>query len=44
MMIKRVEVLKDGASTIYGSDAISGVVNFILDDKFTGLKVQAGMG
>ena len=44
MMIKRVEVLKDGASTIYVSDAISGVVNFILDDKFTGLKVQAGMG
>ena len=44
IMIKRVEVLKDGASTIYGSDAISGVVNFVLDDEFTGLKVSAGMG
>ena len=38
-MIKRVEVLKDGASTVYGSDAISGVVNFILDDNFEGLQV-----
>ena len=44
IMIKRVEVLKDGASTTYGSDAISGVVNFILDDEFEGLKVSAGMG
>ena len=43
-MIKRVEVLKDGASTTCGSDAISGVVNFILDDEFEGLKVSAGMG
>ena len=44
ILIKRVEVLKDGASTVYGSDAISGVVNFILDDDFEGLQVSAGMG
>ena len=44
IMIKRVEVLKDGASTTYGSDAISGVVNFILDDEFEGLKISTGMG
>lgn len=31
--LKRVEVLKDGASAIYGSDAIAGVVNFILKDE-----------
>ena len=43
-LIKRVEVLKDGASTVYGSDAISGVVNFILDDDFEGFEVTAGYG
>ena len=43
-LLERVDVLTGGASAVYGSDAISGVVNFILDDKFTGLKVQAGMG
>src|SRR5262249_31132695 len=32
--IKRVEVLTDGASAIYGSDAIGGVVNFVLRDDF----------
>ena len=35
--IERVEVLKDGASAVYGSDAIAGVVNFILRKDFTGL-------
>ena len=34
--IERVEVLKDGASAIYGSDAIGGVINFILLDEFRG--------
>ena len=34
--IDRVEILKDGASAIYGSDAIAGVVNFILRKDFTG--------
>ena len=40
-LIKRVEVLTGGAASVYGSDAIAGVVNFIMDDKFTGFKVDA---
>ncbi|MBY6190465.1 TonB-dependent receptor [Microbulbifer agarilyticus] len=43
-MIERVEVLKDGASTIYGSDALAGVVNFILKDDFEGFEVNANLG
>jgi len=35
-MIERIEILKDGASTIYGSDAIAGVVNLITRENFTG--------
>lgn len=42
--IERVEVLKDGASAIYGSDAIAGVVNFILRKDFTGLEVGGNYG
>lgn len=38
LLVKRVEVVTAGASATYGSDAVSGVVNFILDDKFKGLK------
>lgn len=40
--IKRVEVLKDGASAIYGSDAIAGVANFIPNDEFSGSQVRFG--
>lgn len=36
--IERVEVLTDGASSIYGSDAVAGVVNFILRDDFDGVE------
>ena len=39
--LKRVEVLRDGAAAIYGTDAISGVVNYVLDDKYTGGELQA---
>lgn len=39
--IERVEVLKDGASSIYGSDALAGVVNFILRKDFTGVELAA---
>ncbi|MFA6314423.1 MAG: TonB-dependent receptor plug domain-containing protein, partial [Sterolibacterium sp.] len=39
--IQRVEVLKDGASAIYGTDAIGGVINFILRKDFTGAEVTA---
>ncbi len=42
--IERVEVLTDGASAIYGSDAIGGVVNFILRDDFEGFSVGATYG
>jgi len=41
--IERVEVLKDGASAIYGTDAVGGVINFILRKDFTGINVQAFM-
>lgn len=43
-MIERVEVLKDGASTIYGSDALAGVVNIILKEDFEGVEIRAGSG
>ena len=44
-MIERVDVLADGASSIYGSDAVAGVVNFITRNKFDGVELsgQAGM-
>jgi iron complex outermembrane receptor protein len=37
--IARIEILKDGASAIYGSDAIAGVINIILLKEFTGVKI-----
>jgi iron complex outermembrane receptor protein len=40
-IIKRVEVLKDGASAVYGSDAIAGVVNIITRNDFEGFEVNA---
>ncbi|GAA6185288.1 TonB-dependent receptor [Aliiglaciecola sp. NS0011-25] len=43
-LIKNVEVVTGGASSVYGSDAISGVVNFILDKEYTGFKSQAEYG
>ncbi|HEX3395236.1 MAG TPA: TonB-dependent receptor [Steroidobacteraceae bacterium] len=42
--IERVEILKDGASAIYGSDAIAGVVNFILRDDFQGVDANVMAG
>ncbi|MBL8245875.1 MAG: TonB-dependent receptor plug domain-containing protein, partial [Rhodanobacteraceae bacterium] len=43
-MIERIEVLKDGASAIYGSDAIAGVVNFILKKDFDGAAFNMSYG
>ena len=43
-MIERVEVLKDGASAVYGSDAIGGVVNIITRTDFTGTEVALYTG
>ncbi|UUZ57060.1 TonB-dependent receptor plug domain-containing protein [Massilia sp. H-1] len=39
--VQRVEVLKDGASAIYGTDAIGGVINFILRKDYQGAEVSA---
>lgn len=44
MLIERVEVVTGGASAVYGSDAVSGVVNFILNKRLTGLKGLAQGG
>ena len=38
--IKRLEILKDGAAAIYGTDAVAGVVNFITDDDFKGVALN----
>ena len=43
-MIERIEVLKDGASAIYGSDAIAGVVNFIMKKDFDGAQIDMNYG
>ena len=43
-MIKRIEILQDGASAIYGSDAIGGVVNVITNSDFEGFKIDAQYG
>lgn len=41
-MVERIEVLTDGASAVYGSDAIAGVVNVVTRKDFTGVQVTAG--
>jgi len=43
-LVKRVEVVTGGASSAYGSDAVSGVVNFILDKEYSGVKGSAEFG
>ncbi len=43
-MIERIEVLTDGASSVYGSDAIGGVVNFILKKDYQGAQFSATYG
>jgi iron complex outermembrane receptor protein len=40
-LIKRVDVLTGGASSVYGADAVAGVVNFIMDTNFRGLRLDA---
>jgi len=41
-LLKRVDVLTGGASAVYGSDAVAGVVNFMLDDEFEGVAANIG--
>ncbi|VAW05989.1 TonB-dependent receptor [hydrothermal vent metagenome] len=43
-LIKQVEVLTGGASAVYGSDALAGVVNFVLIDDFEGVELNAQYG
>lgn len=43
-LVQRVEIVTGGASAVYGSDALAGVVNFILDKEFTGVKGTAEYG
>lgn len=43
-LIERVEVVTGGASAAYGSDAVAGVVNFVLNKKYQGLKVSVDSG
>src|SRR5690242_5328529 len=43
-LLKSVEVVTGGASASYGTDAVAGVVNFILDTKFEGVKAEAQGG
>ena len=44
MLMSRVEVVTGGASAVYGSDAVTGVVNFILDKQFAGFKAEMQAG
>ena len=40
--LKRIEILKEGATSTYGSDAVAGVINFITQDNFTGTRINLG--
>jgi len=40
-IVKRVDVLTGGASSVYGADAVAGVVNFVMDTGFRGLRIDA---
>jgi outer membrane receptor protein involved in Fe transport len=42
--VERIEVLKDGASAVYGSDAIAGVINIILKKSFRGTTISGNLG
>ncbi|MEJ2127483.1 MAG: TonB-dependent receptor [Woeseiaceae bacterium] len=43
-LIDRIEVITGGASTVYGSDALAGVVNFITRDDFEGISIEGNYG
>jgi outer membrane receptor protein involved in Fe transport len=42
-LVERVEIITGGAATVYGSDALAGVVNFIMRDDFSGLSIDASI-
>lgn len=43
-MVERIDVLTGGASSVYGSDAIAGAINFVLKNDFEGVQVRASYG
>jgi iron complex outermembrane recepter protein len=43
-LVERVDVLTGGASSTYGADAVAGVVNFVMNDHFEGLKLDTNVG
>src|SRR4029453_12839030 len=43
-IVDHVDILKDGASAVYGSDAVAGVINFFLLHKFRGLEIEGSYG
>lgn len=44
MLIERVDIVTGGVSAVYGSDAVSGVVNYVVNKKFNGLRAEASYG
>lgn len=44
LLIENIEIVTGGASSIYGADAVSGVLNFILRDDFEGVEIDANYG
>ena len=44
LLLQRVDIVTGGASAVYGSDAVTGVVNFVTDRNFNGIKAQAQAG
>lgn len=44
MLVQRVDIVTGGVSAVYGSDAMSGVVNYVLNHKFNGLRAEASRG
>ncbi|HYS46224.1 MAG TPA: TonB-dependent receptor, partial [Rhizomicrobium sp.] len=44
MLVSRIDIVTGGASAVYGSDAVTGVVNFVLDKKFNGVKADFNTG
>ncbi|HEY2009769.1 MAG TPA: TonB-dependent receptor [Rhizomicrobium sp.] len=44
MLVTRIDIVTGGASAVYGSDAVTGVVNFVLDKRFEGLKFDINSG
>jgi outer membrane receptor protein involved in Fe transport len=43
-IVQRIDVLTGGASSVYGSDAVAGVVNFVMDTQFEGLRIDGQYG